>query len=418
MQIESIVSAVNTSRVNLMVSRDPVLSVLARTCGITAQQCAADDAVVSVESPLYHVSESRQAIHVDPRWVAVLPDATRGTILDRVLQTILLHASESPETLAALVAQAAREAQQQSGEGSDDGKGSKGDGSGKRSNGSKGDGSSKGSNGSSGSNDGSDADGNGCSEGNRGSNGDSGDSSSSGSGVSGGPNASGYYDDAEEQPVKGLHLDQQQRMALGDAMASGRIAGYGAATAPTSIQRVKVAFESKREIESLLGSLERKDEADPTRMLPNRRFPGGCGWRPRHNPKLLVALDVSGSMSEAHLRNGVSGVEKLARDLPYRIDVIRFNSAVLGRPIEARAFLRAPFESGGGTSFDAIQRYADDSGYEALIMVTDGEDTMVPRDSGILRRNVRTLVALVPGSSEASQESIESQGYKVVRMRN
>ena len=415
MQIESIVSAVNTSRVNLMISRDPVLSVLARTCGITAQQCAADDAIVSVESPLYHVSESRQAIHIDPRWVEVLPDATRGTILDRVLQTILLHASESPETLAALVAQAAREAQQQSGDGSDGSDGDKGAGGGKRSSG---DGSNKGSNGSSGSNDGSEAGGDGRSDSNRGSNGNSGDSASSGSGASSGPNASGYYDDAEEQPIKGLHLDQQQRMALGDAMASGRIAGYGAATAPTSIQRVKVAFESKREIESLLGSLERKDEADPTRMLPNRRFPGGCGWRPRHNPKLLVALDVSGSMSETHLRNGVSGVEKLARDLPYQIDVIRFNSAVLGKPIEARAFLRAPFESGGGTSFDAIQRYADNTGYEALIMVTDGEDTMVPRDSGILRRNVRTLVALVPGSSEASQELIESQGYKVVRMRN
>lgn len=412
---------INKSRIRLILSSDPVVSTLARTCGVTAATTAAPDAIVTPDAPVYHVSESRQDVTIDPRWITVLPEETRDTVLDSVLQTILMYAAETPEILEALVQQAVKNAQdpkkqqEQQAQPTPQQKGGEGGESSKNADGGNGGTGSEGASKSQGGQ-----------GGQRGSGGESYSTDSGGAqgqvfrvaaGAAGDDEESPYADDSGADLIRGMTLTQSQQQAIEYAMNGGRLAGVGASTVPTRLQKTRVTFETKAPIEALLGTLERKDDAEPTRMLPNRRFPGGCGWRPLHNPALLVALDISGSMSSDALKCAVGGVEKLMRDLPYRIDVVRFNSSVQGSPIDARTFLRAPFETGGGTSFAAVQEYTSNSRYEALILVTDGEDDMLPKGDKRLRRDVTTLAILVPGSSDAAREGIVKAGYKAIRMR-
>ncbi len=113
-----------------------------------------------------------------------------------------------------------------------------------------------------------------------------------------------------------------------------------------------------------------------TRMRPSRRYGfGAMGSRYALRSRLLVAIDVSGSMGSRELAVGLAAINRLFAHAVEQIDVIQFDTAVRG---EALSMTRARREirvlGRGGTSFQPVVDYLDlHPEYDGVILYTDGE---------------------------------------------
>ena len=110
-----------------------------------------------------------------------------------------------------------------------------------------------------------------------------------------------------------------------------------------------------------------------TRMRPNRRTGfDNMGSIRRFDTKLLVAVDVSGSISTKSLQYFYGVINSAFRYGFESIDVIQFDCGVqlvhsLKKVIKDVAVLGR-----GGTSFQEPIEYAHENGYDGLIILTDG----------------------------------------------
>ncbi|MEI6414757.1 MAG: VWA-like domain-containing protein [Pseudomonadota bacterium] len=112
-----------------------------------------------------------------------------------------------------------------------------------------------------------------------------------------------------------------------------------------------------------------------TRMKPSRRY--GflyMGSRYDFTTRLLVAVDVSGSMSDRDLALGFSIVNRFFKYGVEQVDVIAFDTEIHGEPLSLkRARREIVIEGRGGTDFNAPIAYLDQHvGYDGLILFTDG----------------------------------------------
>ncbi len=112
-----------------------------------------------------------------------------------------------------------------------------------------------------------------------------------------------------------------------------------------------------------------------TRMKPNRRYGFAyMGSRYDFTTRLLVAVDVSGSMGSEELAQGFSVVNRFFQYGVPQVDVIQFDTEIKG-PVQSlkRARRRIVALGRGGTSFDPVIDYLDEHpGYDGLIIFTDG----------------------------------------------
>ena len=109
-----------------------------------------------------------------------------------------------------------------------------------------------------------------------------------------------------------------------------------------------------------------------TRMKPNRRYGfDQMGSRREYDTRLLIAVDVSGSISSENLSYFYGIVNSAFRHVA-SVDVIQFDCGV--RVVQnLRKAIRDVLVIGrGGTSFNEPIRYAHENGYDGLIMLTDG----------------------------------------------
>ncbi len=112
-----------------------------------------------------------------------------------------------------------------------------------------------------------------------------------------------------------------------------------------------------------------------TRMRPNRRTGFlQMGNTRQFSTKLLVAIDVSGSISTDSLENFYSSVNRLFRYGSVDIDICQFD-AELGPIIPMkRAKSEIEVKGRGGTSFQPIIDYiAEHQEYDGLLILTDGQ---------------------------------------------
>ena len=110
-----------------------------------------------------------------------------------------------------------------------------------------------------------------------------------------------------------------------------------------------------------------------TRMRPNRRTGfDNMGSIRRFSTKLLVAVDVSGSISSQDLSYFYGVINSAFRYGFTEVDVIQFDAGV--RVIQTlRKVLRDVAVVGrGGTSFQEPVDYANSNGYDGLVILTDG----------------------------------------------
>ena len=110
-----------------------------------------------------------------------------------------------------------------------------------------------------------------------------------------------------------------------------------------------------------------------TRMRPNRRTGfDNMGSIRRFSTKLLVAVDVSGSISSQDLSYFYGVVNSAFRYGFTAVDVIQFDVGV--RIVQSlRKVMREVAVLGrGGTSFQEPILYAHENGYDGLVILTDG----------------------------------------------
>lgn len=110
-----------------------------------------------------------------------------------------------------------------------------------------------------------------------------------------------------------------------------------------------------------------------TRMRPNRRTGfQNMGSIRRFNTRLLVAVDVSGSISSESLSYFYGVVNSAFRYGFESVDVIQFDCGV--RVVQnLKKVIKDPVVVGrGGTSFQEPIDYAAKNGYDGLLILTDG----------------------------------------------
>ena len=134
---------------------------------------------------------------------------------------------------------------------------------------------------------------------------------------------------------------------------------------PGNLQQVlKASLKAKIDWRKILSGFRASilsSERKLTRMRPNRRtgFENMGGIR-RFNTKLLIAVDVSGSVNSA-FRYGFESVDVLQFDHGVH-SVVSLTKAVKDFNVCGR----------GGTSFQEPVDYAHENGYEGLVILTDG----------------------------------------------
>jgi len=110
-----------------------------------------------------------------------------------------------------------------------------------------------------------------------------------------------------------------------------------------------------------------------TRMKPNRRTGfDNMGSLRRFDTKLLVAVDVSGSISSESLSYFYGVINSAFRYGFEAVDVIQFDCGV--RVVQSlKKIMREVIAVGrGGTSFQEPIDYAAQNGYDGLVILTDG----------------------------------------------
>ena len=110
------------------------------------------------------------------------------------------------------------------------------------------------------------------------------------------------------------------------------------------------------------------------------------GSRYDFTTRLLVAVDVSGSMSNEDIRLGFSLVNRFFKYGIEHIDALAFDTQVQGEALTLKRARREVVVTGrGGTDFNAVMDYVDSHpGYDGVIIFTDGI-APVPRPPRVQR---------------------------------
>ena len=110
-----------------------------------------------------------------------------------------------------------------------------------------------------------------------------------------------------------------------------------------------------------------------TRMKPNRRTGfDNMGSVRRFDTKLLVAVDVSGSISTESLKYFYGVINSAFRYGFESIDVIQFDCGVRAVHNLKQVIKDVAIVGRGGTSFQEPIDYAHENGYDGLVVLTDG----------------------------------------------
>jgi predicted metal-dependent peptidase len=110
-----------------------------------------------------------------------------------------------------------------------------------------------------------------------------------------------------------------------------------------------------------------------TRMRPNRRTGfANMGSIHKFDTRLLVAVDVSGSITTENLRYFYGVINSAFRYGFQHIDVIQFDCGVRMVQSLKHVIKETAIIGRGGTSFQEPVDYAHENGYDGLVMLTDG----------------------------------------------
>ena len=111
-----------------------------------------------------------------------------------------------------------------------------------------------------------------------------------------------------------------------------------------------------------------------TRMIPSRRYGFQyMGSKRDFATRLLVAVDVSGSVDNRQVSQALSIINRFFKYGVQRIDIIQFDVGLQGDVLTMKKARKSLKISGrGGTDFQAPFDFFFENRYDGLIMITDG----------------------------------------------
>ena len=111
-----------------------------------------------------------------------------------------------------------------------------------------------------------------------------------------------------------------------------------------------------------------------TRMIPSRRYGFQyMGSKRDFSTRLLVAIDVSGSVDDMQVAQALSIINRFFKYGVENVDVIQFDVGVKGDVLPMKkAQKKLKIEGRGGTSFQEPIDFFLENKYDGLIMITDG----------------------------------------------
>ena len=138
-----------------------------------------------------------------------------------------------------------------------------------------------------------------------------------------------------------------------------------------------------------------------TRMRPNRRTGfENMGSIRRFNTKLLVAVDVSGSITSVDLSYFFGVINSAFRYGFTAVDVIQFDVGVQVVQTLKKVLHDVTVLGRGGTSFQEPIDYAHEHGYDGLVILTDG---YAPEP--VIPENMRCKLVWVCNNRESYEDS-------------
>ena len=138
-----------------------------------------------------------------------------------------------------------------------------------------------------------------------------------------------------------------------------------------------------------------------TRMRPNRRTGfENMGSIRRFDTRVLVAVDVSGSISSADLSYFYGVINSAFRYGFSAVDVIQFDAGVRVVQSLKKVIRDVAVFGRGGTSFQEPIQYAHENGYDGLVILTDG---YAPEP--ILPDNMHCKIVWVCNNKESYEQS-------------
>lgn len=148
-------------------------------------------------------------------------------------------------------------------------------------------------------------------------------------------------------------------------------------TMPGNMQQMlKASLKAKIDWRKVLSGFRASilsSERKLTRMRPNRRTGfSSMGSIRRFNTRLLVAVDVSGSVSDKSVSDFYGVINSAFRYGFEGVDVLQFDCGVQSVVTLTKAVKNFAVNGRGGTSFQEPVDYAHENGYEGLVILTDG----------------------------------------------
>ena len=205
-----------------------------------------------------------------------------------------------------------------------------------------------------------------------------------GSGLGDSPSQDGGPGDARTERLAG---ESEKNTALSElwdedelavAMIDGIIEGckdWGS-LAGNFAERLKASAKAKINWRNVLSGFRASilsTQRKLTRMRPNRRTGfENMGSIRRFDTKLLVAVDVSGSISSSDLAYFFGVINSAFRYGFTAVDVIQFDAGVQVVQTLKKVIRDVTVLGRGGTSFQEPIEYAHENGYDGLVILTDG----------------------------------------------
>ena len=113
---------------------------------------------------------------------------------------------------------------------------------------------------------------------------------------------------------------------------------------------------------------------------PNRRFGYPyTGFKRDYTDRVLLLWDLSGSIQDVEKSQFLSETNRIAEQQP--VDVLMFDYGLIGKvvPFNRKMKTVAVEGGGGGTSFMEPFEYADKMRYGAVVCLTDGAASPIPK---------------------------------------
>lgn len=142
----------------------------------------------------------------------------------------------------------------------------------------------------------------------------------------------------------------------------------------TSLKQTKGELPWNLYLKRLMGTVESKQKKTITRR--NRRQPDRLDLRGQlrsHKAKIAVALDISGSISDAEFNQAIQEVLRILQNYPHEITIIECDDQIrrvytvnTAKDIQPRTKQR------GGTRFTPVFEYANTKRVNLLVYFTDG----------------------------------------------